>query len=208
MSINKMEDDKLRYKEQVLTLLQVQDWVVKNSSLMDNATKDAFLNFTKISREQLDRQLTLTQMKSLVNNILTFWRESIGVDVEKFWTELRANKVDFERRDELQFALSKGRFRRVDMGMAARKDWVVMRDMDSVKQRFSERELELIDQLIKKDEMDRLEILRKCLNKNKIPKSKYLKFGECMAYFTHCGLFNQYFSWEQVGQLDRIWAEV
>lgn len=175
---------------------------------MDNATKEAFLNFTKISREQLDRQLTLTQMKSLVNEILTFWRESIGVDVEKFWTELRANKVDFERKDELQFALSKGRFRRVDMGMAARKDWVVMRDMDSVKQRFSEQELALIDQLIRKDEMDRLEILRKCLKRNKIPKSRFLKFGECMAYFRHCGLFNQYFSWEQVEQLDRIWDEL
>jgi hypothetical protein len=204
-SINKMVDDKLRYKEQVLKLIQVQDNVMKNSSVMDMATKEAFLNFARISREQLDRQLTLTQMKSLANGILTFWRESIGVEVENFWTELSAQNVNFERRDELEFALSKHRFRRVDMGMAARKDWVLMKELDSVKKRFSQQELVLIEQVIKKDENDRLEILRKCLKNNEIPQSKYLKFGECMAYFTHCGLFNGYFSQEQVGQLNTIW---
>jgi len=200
-----MADDKFRYKEQVLTLIQVQDDVVKNSRSMDSATKEAFLNFTRISRQQLDGELTLTQMKSLVNGVLTFWRESIGVEVEKFWTELKAQNIDFERRDELEFAISKGRFRRVDMGMAARKDWILMRDLASVKKRFSERELVIIDQVIKNDENERLEILRKCLKKNEIPQSKYLKFGECMAYFAHCALFDQYFSRGQIEQLNTIW---
>ncbi|MGC3945538.1 MAG: hypothetical protein QM762_13645 [Chryseolinea sp.] len=144
-------------------------------------------------------------MKSLASGILTFWRESVGVEVETFWAELRSQNIDFERRDELVFAIAKGRFRRVDIGMAARKDWILLRDLDSVKKRFSERELAIIDQVIKKDEIERLEILRKCLKNNEIPQSKYLKFGECMAYFAHCALFDQYFSRDQVEQLNTIW---
>jgi hypothetical protein len=198
-------DDKLRYKEHILSLIEVHDRVVKDSCRMDVTTKEAFLNFTRISLEKLDRQLTMTQMKSLVNGILTFWQESIGVEVEKFWTELSKQNVDFERRDELKFAVSKGRFRRVDIGMAARKEWSLMKALESVQKRFSERELAIIDQVIQKDEIDRFEVLRRCLKNNEIPQSKYLKFGECMAYFAHCGLFSEYFSRDEVDQLNAVW---
>lgn len=200
-----MPDDKSRYREQVLSIIEIQDRVVTDSTLMDIATKEAFFNLSRASNEQLKGKLTLVQLKSVASEILTFWRESIGVEVERFWTEMKAGNIEFERKDELQFAISKGRFRRVDIGMAARRDWFLMKDLESVKLRFSERELALIDKLIEKDENVRLGILKKCLDNKKIPQSAYLKFGECMAYFAHSGLFDRYFSHDQVEELNRIW---
>ncbi|MBT1688579.1 hypothetical protein [Dawidia soli] len=187
-----------------MEMIKIQDRILTDSNRLDNSQKEAFLNFSRGCCQQLESKLTLAQMKSLTNGILTYWRECIGVDVEKFWAELRCNNIDFERRDELQFALSKGRFRRVDIGMAARKDWAFMKDLDTVKRRFSERELLLIEEIIEKDEITRLGILKKCLQKRKIPQSQILKFGECIAYFSYCDLFSKYFSREEVEELYKL----
>jgi hypothetical protein len=113
-----MTSDRLVYKGKVLQTIKIQDRVMTDSNRLDNATKEAFLRLSTYCYQQLEGNLTLTQLKSLVDGILTYWRESIGVDIETFWTELKINNVEFERRDELQFALLKGRFRRVDIGMA------------------------------------------------------------------------------------------
>lgn len=201
-----MVTNKLVYKEKILQTLDIQDRLVKDSNRIDPVTKAAFLNFSNINRQQLESNFTLTQLKSFANEILTFWRESIGVDVEKFWTELNIHHIEFERRDELQFALAKGRFRRVDMGMAARKDWSLLKTLDSIKQRFSENDLLRLDTIIQQDEATRLELLKKCLQKQEIPQSKYLKFGECMAYFSRCDLFSQYFSPREIEDLHKVWT--
>ncbi|MBL0316868.1 MAG: hypothetical protein IPP69_14325 [Flavobacteriales bacterium] len=62
------------------------------------------------------------------NYILTFWKESIGIATEMFWAELEKNHIDYKRSDELNFVLQKGRFRRVDIGIFANRDWQVIKD--------------------------------------------------------------------------------
>ena len=137
---------------------------------------------------------------------MIFWKESIGIDTENFWSELSNHNIDFERKDELIFALNKGRFRRVDQGMSARKSWNTLKSSKAIINRFSQTEIERITKIIEKDENTRLEILQKCLTKNSIPQTLYLKFGECMAYFGNCDLFDKYFAKNEIETLYKIWA--
>lgn len=201
-----MIDTRTEYKEKLLNTIQIQNRIVENSKHFDNKTKEAFINFSTYWADRIQKKsLTLTQLKSIANDILTFWKESIGVDVEIFWVELQKNNIDFIRKDELNFALEKGRFRRVDMGMAARKDWAEIREFKSIRDRFSKSEIEMIDSIIEQDEKKRCDILKKCLLKRKVPQSQYLKYGECIAYFIHCRLFGKYFTEEEVRELNNIW---
>ena len=45
------------------------------------------------------------------------------------------------------------------------------------------------------------------LSKKNIPKSQYLKFGECMAYFANTGLFPKYMDENEVKKLYVIWKK-
>jgi len=105
----------------------------------------------------------------------------------------------------LRFALINNRFRNVDQGMEARKYWTSLKKLKEIKERFTITEIELLDDIILKDEKQRLEILKKCLSKKQIPKAQYLKFGECMAYINNCGLLEKYFSKIEVDELHDIW---
>ena len=67
-------------------------------------------------------------------------------------------------------------------------------------------EIEKIDTIIADDENRRFEILKKCLRKKNIPRTQYLKFGECMAYMNYCGLWDKYFNKEEVQKLYDIWT--
>ena len=201
-----MTDTKSEYKEQLLRTIQIQNDLLNDFDLFDPKTKEAIINLGLYWTERLDSEhFTLTQLKSITNDILTMWKETIGIATELFWTELKKNNIEFERKDELNFALQKGRFRRVDIGMGARKDWNVIKDFDSIKGRFSNDEIEKISKIIDLDEKTRLEILKKCLRKKEIPQTQYLKFGECMAYMSNCGLWDKYFAKTEVNELYDIW---
>ena len=201
-----MTDTKSEYKEQLLRTIQIQNDLLNDFDLFDPKTKEAIINLGLYWTERLySEHFTLTQLKSITNDILTMWKETIGIATELFWTELKKNNIDFERKDELNFALQKGRFRRVDIGMGARKDWNVIKDFDSIKGRFSNDEIEMISKIIDLDEKTRLEILKKCLRKKEIPQTQYLKFGECMAYMSNCGLWDKYFAKTEVNELYDIW---
>lgn len=201
-----MTDTKLEYKEQLLRTIQIQNDLLNDFDLFDPKTKEAIINLGLYWTARLDSEhFTLTQLKSITNDILTMWKETIGIATELFWTELKKNNIDFERKDELNFALQKGRFRRVGIGMGARKDWNVIKDFDSIKGRFSNDEIEKISKIIDLDEKTRLEILKKCLRKKEIPQTQYLKFGECMAYMSNCGLWDKYFAKTEVNELYDIW---
>lgn len=205
-----MIDNKITYKEKLLKAINIQDKTITDSVNFDNNSKKAFLNYSKICVDLLidnNKSFNLTQLKSMTREILTYWNESIGIDTEKFWISLRDENIDFQRRDELKFAIDKGRFRRVDQGIGAKKYWKTIKEMEFVKSRFSESEIKLIDTIIDKDEITRLEILRKCLKKKAIPQTQYLKFGECMAYFSDCKLFEKYFENDEVDELYDIWKK-
>lgn len=201
-----MTDIKFEFKQKLLKTIEIQNKLVGNSNNFDNNTKEAFVNLGNYWIDRIGKEsFTLTSLKFISNEILTYWKESIGIDTELFWTELQKNNIDFERKDELNFALDKGRFRRVEIGIGARKDWSVIKEFDSIQKRFSKENIEKVDLIIDQDEKIRLEILKKCLRKKEIPQTQYLKFGECWAYMSNCGLWDKYFSKEEAEELLNIW---
>jgi hypothetical protein len=202
-----MTDTKSEYREKLLSTIQIQNDLLNDFDLFDPRTKEAIINLGIYWTERLKSEhFTLTQLKSITNDILKMWKETIGIATEMFWSELKKNNIDFERKDELNFAMQKGRFRRVDIGMGAKKDWNVIKEFDSIKNRFSKEEIEKISNIIDLDEKTRLEILKKCLRKKEIPQTQYLKFGECMAYMSNCGLWDKYFAKTEVNELYDIWG--
>jgi hypothetical protein len=184
------------------------DKVVDRSILMDEKTKEAFTNLSKYTRDLLEKDPKMNSygLNSLKNGLLTYWNESINPDTESFWTELKDNGIDYERKEPLKFALEKNQFRRVDQGMDARKYWSDLKQRKEITDKYSSTEIEKIERIIEEDEIRRLDILKKCLRKNGIPQTQYLKFGECMAYMNNCGLWNKHFNKEEVEQLYEIWT--
>ena len=192
-------------KDQLLQCIAIQNKIIETDETMDTKAKEAFLNHGNQIKAFAQDKLTKAQFKSLFSEILTYWNEAIGPEVETFWNTLKAEGLTIERKDELQFALQKNRFRRVDQGIAARKHWEVLHAIPSIQERFSREEISQLAEIIEKDKTTRLAILQKCLRKNSIPKTQYLKFGECMAYFDQCELFSTHFTSIQVEQLYTIW---
>ena len=119
--------------------------------------------------------------------------------------DVKTANLNLERKEPLKFALDKNRFRNVEQGIGARKYWDSLKSLKCIKDRYSDSEIKKIDEIIVEDENKRIGILKKCLAKKNIPKSQYLKFGECMAYFANCGLFDRYLTEEEVKELYTIW---
>jgi hypothetical protein len=195
------------YREKLILATEINDNIVDASPFMDDQTKQALKALTKYIREFLASYLKTNsyQQKTLTSELLRYWNETIKPDTEKFWTGLKKNGVDFERKDPLRFALDKNRFRTVEQGIDARIFWTELKILTTVKERFLDTEIEQINNLIIEDKNRRLEVLKKCLRKKEIPQTQYLKFGECMAYFANCKLFSNYFKQEEVEELYDIW---
>jgi hypothetical protein len=196
--------------EQVLKAVEIHEKIVNESIEMESDTKSHFLELSKFIKECLKdkskiENINSYQIKSLRNDLLTYWNETISVETEKFWTEIKNGNLNLERKEPLKFALNKNRFRNVEQGIGARKYWSSLKLLESIKDEYSDLEIKKIDEIIVEDENKRIGILKKCLAKKNIPKSQYLKFGECMAYFTNCGLFNKYMTEKEVAELHMIW---
>jgi hypothetical protein len=194
--------------EKLILTTEINDKVVDNSTTMEKKTKEAFKNLSKYTRDFLQKEPKMNSygLNSLKSGLLTYWNESINPDTENFWTELKVNGIDYERKEPLKFALEKNQFRRVDQGMDARKHWSELKKRKEITAKFTRTEIEQIETIIAEDENRRLEILKKCLRKNEIPQTQYLKFGECMAYMNNCGLWDKYFDKEEVKGLYNIWT--
>lgn len=196
------------YKAQIIKVIEINDKIVSNSSVIDTKTKQAFLAISGYTRDAAigeKKNWSLTQARALLAPLLAHWNESIDVDTELFWIEIKKHSLDFERKEPLQYALNKGRFMRVDIGISAKNAWPALKKMEVIRKQYSKAEIEKIDNIISTDEQTRLTILQKCLSKKSIPQSQYLKFGECMAYFAQCQLFDKYFIKSQVDELLKIW---
>lgn len=201
-----MTEAKIKHKTQLMKLIQIQNSLVNDFDLFEPSTKELIVNnglywYGRLNNERF----TMAQLKSITNDVLIQWRESVGVAVELFWVEITKQGIDFERKDELVFALQKGRFRNVFVGMGARKEWGLIQNFESIKTRFSKDEVHRISEIIALDEENRANILKNCLMKKEIPRSKYLKFGECMAYIHHCELWEKFFTKNEVEELHEIW---
>jgi hypothetical protein len=194
--------------DKLILTTKINDKVVDRSTIMDEKTKEAFKNLSKYTRDLLEKEPKMNSygLNSLKSGLLTYWNESINPDTESFWTGLKDNGIDYKRKEPLKFALEKNQFRRVDQGMDARKHWFELKKRKEITDKYSITEIEKIETIIADDENRRLEILKKCLRKNEIPQTQYLKFGECMAYMNNCGLWGKYFNKEEVQQLYDIWT--
>ncbi len=193
--------------EKLILTTRINDKVVDGSTILDDKTKEAFRNVTKYTRELLEKEPKMNSygLNTLKSALLIYWNESINTDTEIFWKELKDNGIDYERKEPLKFALEKNRFRNAEQGMDARRHWSELKNRKEITEKFSREEIVKIETIIAADENRRLEILKKCLRKNEIPQTQYLKFGECMAYINNCGLWDQHFNKEEVQQLFDIW---
>ena len=194
--------------EKLILVTKIKEKVVECSTNMDEKTKEAFRNLSKSTRDILEKKPKMNSygLNSLKSGLLTYWNESINPDTESFWTELKVNGIDYERKEPLKFALDKNQFKRIEQGMDARMYWGELKKRKEITDKYSKAEIEKIETIIAEDENRRLEILKKCLRKNEIPQSQYLKFGECMAYMNKCGLWDKYFNKDEVQQLYNIWT--
>jgi hypothetical protein len=196
--------------EQLLKTVEINERIVNKSSEIDNETKLFFLELSGFVKSCLTNNSTVGkfnsyQINSLRNDLLNYWNETISVETENFWTEIISENLNIERKEPLKFALNKNRFRNVEQGIGARKYWTELKSLKSITSKYSEIEIEHITKIIAEDENKRIVILKKCLAKKAIPKSQYLKFGECIAYFTNCQIFSNYMTDKEVDQLHIIW---
>lgn len=197
----------LGHREKLWLTTEIHDNFVDLSTVLNEQTKQAFKTQSKFIRDFLTNnpKINSYQLRTLASELLTYWNESIKPDTEAFWTELRKNDIDFERKEPLKYALTKGRFKNVEQGMDANIYWIKLKNEKSIIDKFTQIEIKEIDNIIAVDEKRRYDILKKCLSKNAIPQTQYLKFGECVAYFANCHLFEKYFTTEQVEALYEIW---
>ena len=188
-------------------ILVINNDIIETSKVIDENSKKAFEYFSIETKKILDEnpKLNSYQRKSLTNEFLIYWNETISIDCEKFWNRIQQNGIELERKDPLQFLLKNKRFKLVEQAIQFKKYWQELSDFESIKKRFTKNELEEIESLSKQDEIKRKILLHNCLKKNQIPKSKYLYFGECMAYYTQTELFNTEFSENETEKLYEIW---
>ncbi|PCJ64888.1 MAG: hypothetical protein COA58_11485 [Bacteroidetes bacterium] len=193
-----------------LEMIQIGHEIMKESSVVNSKTKELFNNSDtwniKTINESLEkRDLSHAGLESLIGAYLTFWNESVGMDIEEFWIKINKKSLDFKRKDPLKYALDKGRFRNVHQGMSARRDWNRLKESQLLNKRLTKEEIECLDIIIKDDELERVKLLKKCLTKKSIPKTQYLKFGDCIGYLSHCDLFENYFTELELEELHEVW---
>lgn len=200
-----------RKAQEFLHAIKIGSEVMSKSELIDNKTREAFeefamWNINTIKESIGKKDLSSTGLKSLIDAYFTLWNEGVGLDIEEFWNQLAGNDIDFSRKDPLKFALDKGRFRNVHQGMSARKDWGRLRHSKHLLGRYSQDEINRLDEIIKADEITRAYLLKKCLTNRKIPQTQYLRFGDCMGYLGYCGLFDKHFDKNELKELYEIWS--
>lgn len=193
----------LGHREKLFRTTEIHDNLVDFLSTFDDLTKQAFKTQSKFIRDFLtsNPKANSYQLRTLTNELLRYWNGSINPITEIFWIELRKNNIDFERKEPLRFALIKKRFRNVEQGIDAKNNWVNLKSVKSITDNFSKLEIIEIERIISADEKNRLGILKKVLIKKVIPPTQYLKFGECMAYFANCRLFDKEFTNGEIEEL-------
>ena len=197
----------MEFHENFFKILKINNEIINSSKLLDKKTKNAFIYSSKQTEKILNdnKKLNSYQQKTLTNEFLIYWNETISLDCENFWNEIKKKGILLERKEPLQFLLKNQRFKFVEQAIQIKKYWNELKNLRSIKERYNKKEIDEIQNLSIQDKQKRKLLLEKCLLKNGIPKTKYLYFGECMAYFTQTELFKSEFSEEQVNKLHEIW---
>lgn len=200
----------LQKADALLKIIDIADSIANDSANIDAATKEAIIRNSQWLKASVEEKVTqgsigAAEVAYLIGLFLIYWNESIGVSTELFWRKIDESKLGYQRKDPLRKALDKGRFTNVHQGMEARKHWDELLKTNLLN-RFTTDDMQKLQAIIAADEQSRMQLLSKCLAKNEIPQSKYLRFGDSMAYFVRCNLFGKYFTQQEVDKLYDIWG--
>ncbi|MDR6762088.1 uncharacterized protein YggU (UPF0235/DUF167 family) [Flavobacterium sp. 2755] len=192
-------------KENLFNAIKIADQIIMESKNIDSSTKEAMLNLSKdiinrINKKCENGKANLTLINFYKKEFLTYWSESTSLETEKFWKNLKIRNIGYERKDPLFFALNKNRFINVHQGIDARKNWKDILEFGYINERYTKDQIQKINDVIEKDENDRLDFIKKCLKNERIPL-KGMRFNDSIAYFRHCNLLSKYFDEETIKKL-------
>jgi hypothetical protein len=196
--------------ERLAKIIDIAETVIRDSGTIPDETKQHLLNwgqqvkYMALNPEPQFRRVA--SLKSLESTFLIYWNESIGIDTEVFWNELRQKEIECNRKEPLRNALQKGRFRNVHEGMEAAKNFDNLINSRLLESSFLNKDLLQLKKIILEDTNQRIELLKRCLKKGAIPGSKYLRFGDSVAYMNECKLWSKYFKEDEVQRLMEIWS--
>jgi hypothetical protein len=103
--------------ERLAKTIDIAEKVIVNSKSLDEKTINHFINWGReIKHMVLNPQpqfKKVASLKYLENDFLIYWNEANGEDIEKFWTEILKNGIDFERKDTIQAVLKRKRIKNI-----------------------------------------------------------------------------------------------
>jgi hypothetical protein len=116
----KMTSKRQTYLERVERLaktIDIAEKVIVNSKSLDEKTRTHFINWGReIKHMALNPEpqfKKVASLKYLENDFLIYWNEADGKDIEKFWTEIFKNGIDFERKDTIQAVLKRKKIKNI-----------------------------------------------------------------------------------------------
>jgi len=113
-----MTKKRFTYQERAERLAKAVDIAVKiidESDRFGNDSEIPMVNFcNQIKQMALNPEpqfKKVASIKYLENDFLIYWNESTGKEVDKFWTELYKNGIDFDRKDTIKTVLKRGKIK-------------------------------------------------------------------------------------------------
>ena len=203
----------IRYKtlnraKSFLEAIKIENIIVSNSTRINNQTKAAFLKQNIHSKNFIEHginsnKLTISEIRSLENEFFTYWNEAINLDVEIFWTKSFKHDLPYQRKSPINQLLNKNKFLHTDQ-------WIELFNNSNELQQngfLKNQELYQIQELLKQEEEKRFNLIKRCFHRKKIPHSKYLKFGEALAFLNNCNLISKYFTEKEIEEIYQIWKK-
>ena len=103
--------------ERLAKTIDIAEKVIVNSKSLDEKTRTHFINWGReIKHMALNPEpqfKKVASLKYLENDFLIYWNEADGKDIEKFWTEIFKNGIDFERKDTIQAVLKRKKIKNI-----------------------------------------------------------------------------------------------
>ena len=137
--------------------MKINNEIINSSKLLDKKTKNAFIYSSKQTEKILNdnKKLNSYQQKTLTNEFLIYWNETISLDCENFWNEIKKKGILLERKEPLQFLLKNQRFKFVEQAIQIKKYWNELKNLRSIKERYNKKEIDEIQNLSIQDKQKR-----------------------------------------------------
>ena len=196
-----------------LKTIEIAKNILENSESLAPDLKFGLLNWNTISKKLVENglgndDLTAASLKSIESQFFTFWTQSVNEEVELFWEELQKQQLSYPRKSPVRNLLKKGYFKDVEQWIGLINHFSRLEQIPFFNEQFSKTEILQIKDLIEAEKLRRFELVNKCFQKKKIPKTYYLKFGEAMAFLERCNLMSNFFSPKERDDLVKMWTSV